>query len=52
MQWVLSYVGQDGSNQSKKVCDHITILIGRILNQTVSRISDNQEELDDDSKFT
>lgn len=54
MQWVLSSAGQGGSQPSKtnkKVCDHVSILIGRILNQKVDRICAEAEDLDAEQRF-
>ena len=33
------------------MCDHVTILIGRILNQKVDRLCSESEELDGDQKY-
>lgn len=53
MQWVLSTTGSAGSSPSgtsKKLCDHVSILVGRILNQKVDRICE-QAEGEEEQKF-
>lgn len=48
LKWILTSIDQNGIGHSKKICDHITILLGRILNQKVSRISDQSDEVENE----